>query len=124
VLNSPALKKYGSAAGLQLELAEAQHAEVHAERMKIGLVHLRTLYCAAMRIITLNANASARPPARASSSGCGAGRGRGLYPGDQGAGRPADGSHVPAARLHCHYFDAEKKGYSGVAIYSRQKPQM
>jgi exodeoxyribonuclease-3 len=24
---------------------------------------------------------------------------------------------------HCHYFDAEKKGYSGVAIYSRQKPQ-
>lgn len=23
---------------------------------------------------------------------------------------------------HCHYFDAEKKGYSGVAIYSRQKP--
>lgn len=23
---------------------------------------------------------------------------------------------------HCHYFDAEKKGYSGVAIYARQKP--
>jgi exodeoxyribonuclease-3 len=23
---------------------------------------------------------------------------------------------------HCHYFDAEKKGYSGVAIYSRLKP--
>ena len=23
---------------------------------------------------------------------------------------------------HCHYFDAEKKGYSGTAIYSRQKP--
>jgi exodeoxyribonuclease-3 len=23
---------------------------------------------------------------------------------------------------HCHYFDAEKKGYSGVAIYSREKP--
>lgn len=23
---------------------------------------------------------------------------------------------------HCFYFDAEKKGYSGVAIYSRQKP--
>ena len=23
---------------------------------------------------------------------------------------------------HCHYFDAEKKGYSGVAIFSRQKP--
>jgi exodeoxyribonuclease-3 len=24
---------------------------------------------------------------------------------------------------HCHYFDAQKKGYSGVAIYSRAKPQ-
>jgi exodeoxyribonuclease-3 len=24
---------------------------------------------------------------------------------------------------HCHYFDAEKKGYSGVAIYSRHKPE-
>ena len=24
---------------------------------------------------------------------------------------------------HCYYADAEKKGYSGVAIYSRQKPQ-
>ena len=23
---------------------------------------------------------------------------------------------------HCYYFDAEKKGYSGVAIYSRQEP--
>jgi exodeoxyribonuclease-3 len=26
------------------------------------------------------------------------------------------------AGYHSHYFDAEKKGYSGVAIYSRQKP--
>jgi exodeoxyribonuclease-3 len=25
-------------------------------------------------------------------------------------------------QFHCYYFDAEKKGYSGVAIYSRQKP--
>ena len=24
---------------------------------------------------------------------------------------------------HCHYFDAEKKGYSGVAIYARYKPE-
>ena len=23
---------------------------------------------------------------------------------------------------HCYYFDAQKKGYSGVAIYSKQKP--
>jgi exodeoxyribonuclease-3 len=26
------------------------------------------------------------------------------------------------AGYHCYYFDAQKKGYSGVAIYSRQKP--
>ncbi len=26
------------------------------------------------------------------------------------------------AGYHCYYFDAEKKGYSGVAIYARQKP--
>lgn len=26
------------------------------------------------------------------------------------------------AGYHCHYFDAEKKGYSGVAIYSKKKP--
>ena len=25
-------------------------------------------------------------------------------------------------RFHCHYLDAEKKGYSGVAIYSRREP--
>ncbi|MFV2056122.1 MAG: exodeoxyribonuclease III [Thiohalomonadales bacterium] len=25
-------------------------------------------------------------------------------------------------KYHCYYFDAEKKGYSGVAIYSKQKP--
>lgn len=24
---------------------------------------------------------------------------------------------------HCHYYDAEKKGYSGTAIYSRRKPE-
>ena len=26
------------------------------------------------------------------------------------------------ANYHCYYFDAQKKGYSGVAIYSKQKP--
>lgn len=25
-------------------------------------------------------------------------------------------------KYHCYYFDAEKKGYSGVAIYSKEKP--
>ena len=24
--------------------------------------------------------------------------------------------------FHCHYFDAQKKGYSGVAIYSKREP--
>jgi exodeoxyribonuclease-3 len=24
---------------------------------------------------------------------------------------------------HCYYYDAEKKGYSGVAIYSKRKPE-
>ncbi|MGI9245539.1 MAG: exodeoxyribonuclease III [Steroidobacteraceae bacterium] len=27
------------------------------------------------------------------------------------------------AGYHCYYFDAEKKGYSGVAVYSRAKPE-
>lgn len=27
------------------------------------------------------------------------------------------------AGFHCYYFDAQKKGYSGVAIYARQKPE-
>lgn len=26
------------------------------------------------------------------------------------------------SEYHCYYFDAQKKGYSGVAIYSKQKP--
>jgi len=26
------------------------------------------------------------------------------------------------AGYHCFYYDAEKKGYSGTAIYARQKP--
>ncbi len=26
--------------------------------------------------------------------------------------------------FHCHYFDAEQKGYSGTAIYSREQPQV
>jgi exodeoxyribonuclease-3 len=32
-----------------------------------------------------------------------------------------EGPFFPAG-YHCHYFDAEKKGYAGVAIYSRQQP--
>ena len=31
-------------------------------------------------------------------------------------------SGVLAAGYHCYYFDAEKKGYSGAALYSRRKP--
>lgn len=33
----------------------------------------------------------------------------------------ADGPFRPAG-YECHYLDAEKKGYSGVAVYSRAKP--
>lgn len=33
-----------------------------------------------------------------------------------------DDSGFRPAGFHCHYFDAEKKGYSGVAIYSRAQP--
>jgi exodeoxyribonuclease-3 len=32
------------------------------------------------------------------------------------------GLHFPAG-FHCYYFDAQKKGYSGTAIYSRAEPQ-
>ena len=31
--------------------------------------------------------------------------------------------HFCPAGYHCYYYDAERKGYSGVAIYSRVKPQ-
>jgi len=31
--------------------------------------------------------------------------------------------HFCPQGYHCYYYDAEKKGYSGVAIYSRVKPQ-
>lgn len=33
----------------------------------------------------------------------------------------ADPMYTPAG-YHCYYFDAEKKGYSGVALYARRKP--
>ncbi|MDH5436795.1 MAG: exodeoxyribonuclease III, partial [Gammaproteobacteria bacterium] len=32
-----------------------------------------------------------------------------------------DGAFRPKG-YHCYYFDAEKKGYSGVAIYSKKEP--
>ena len=112
------------AAGLQLELAEAQHAEVEAEPDEVGLVHgARTLYCATMRIITLNAN-GIRSAAR-----------KGFF--DWLQRQDADVVCVQETKCqreqltdplfcpagyHCYYFDATKKGYSGVAVYSRVKP--
>ena len=36
-------------------------------------------------------------------------------------GQIADPLFWPAG-YHCHYLDAEKKGYSGVALYARRKP--
>ena len=32
------------------------------------------------------------------------------------------GREFRPAGFHCHYYDAEKKGYSGVAVFSRQEP--
>ena len=34
----------------------------------------------------------------------------------------ADASFRPAG-LHCHYYDAERRGYSGVAVFSRAPPE-
>ncbi|MBB72050.1 MAG: exodeoxyribonuclease III [Legionellales bacterium] len=34
----------------------------------------------------------------------------------------ADPMYCPAG-YHCYYFDAEKKGYSGVALYAKQEPK-
>ncbi len=77
-----------------------------------------------MRIITLNAN-GIRSAAR-----------KGFF--DWMAGQDADVVCIQETKAqrdqlddpvfhpkgyHCHYFDAEKKGYSGVAVYSRVKPQ-
>lgn len=33
-----------------------------------------------------------------------------------------DGAHFRPEGYHCYFHDAEKKGYSGVGIYTRQKP--
>ena len=77
-----------------------------------------------MRIITLNANGIRS----AASKGlfewlAEAGGGRRLRAGDEGAGAPARRRAVPAAGYHCYYFDAQKKGYSGVAhLFAKRKP--
>jgi exodeoxyribonuclease-3 len=110
--------------GLELELAEAKHAEVEAESNEIRLVHGRTLYCAAMRIVTLNAN------------GIRSAQRKGFF--EWLDAEDADVVCVQETKAqvdqlsdpvfhppgyHCYYFDAQKKGYSGVAIYSREKPK-
>ena len=33
-----------------------------------------------------------------------------------------EGSEFRPDGYHCHYFDAERKGYSGVAVFSKSKP--
>src|SRR5215218_2037945 len=83
----------------------------------------RTLYCAAMRIISLNAN-GIRSAAR---------KGFFEWLQEQDADvvcvqetkaqreQLGDPMFCPAG-YHCYYHDALKKGYSGVAVYSRTKP--
>ena len=45
-----------------------------------------------------------------------------LPAGDQGTGMPAGRSIFRPEGYHCFYFDAEKKGYAGTALFTRQKP--
>jgi exodeoxyribonuclease-3 len=109
-------------AGLELELAESQHAELETKLNEI-VTHRATLYCAPMRIVTLNVN-GIRSAAR-----------RGFF--EWIAKQDADVVCVQETRAqrdqigdelyhprgyHCYYLDAVRKGYSGVAIYSRRKP--
>ena len=51
-----------------------------------------------------------------------AGRGRRLRAGDQGQRDQLSDPMFCPAGYHCYYYDAVKKGYSGVAVYSRVKP--
>lgn len=76
-----------------------------------------------MRIITLNCNgirSAARKglfdwlPSQAADIVC-------LQETKAQAHQLEDGAFRPAG-FHCHYFDAERKGYSGVAAYSKQRP--
>ena len=126
VLNSPALKKYGlSASGLELEFAEAQYAELEAESNEVRLVHGR--YFILRRHAHRHAERQRHPlgaSARASSSGS-----PGRTPTSSACRRRrrrSTSSTDPVFRphgYHSYYCDAAKKGYSGVAIYSREKPQ-
>ncbi len=76
-----------------------------------------------MRIITLNCNgirSAARKglfqwlPAQAADVVCLQETKAQLHQLEDGVFHPAD--------YHCRYFDAERKGYSGVAVYSKRKP--
>src|SRR4029079_12708673 len=42
------------ASRLEREFAEPEHAELETQANEIGLLHAATLYCATMRILTLN----------------------------------------------------------------------
>ncbi len=128
------------ATGLECELAETKHATIQGEFQKFTLVRLHSnrwmsrgiglrydtrtsWYEGDMRVISLNAN-GIRAAAR-----------KGFF--DWLDKQSADVVCIQETKaqehqlsdevfrpggFHCYYHDAEKKGYSGVAIYARQKP--
>src|SRR5512134_1325382 len=125
VLNSPALKKYGLLRpDLSVNSPKRSTPSSMQRRMKSGWCMARVLYTARpMRIITLNAN-GIRSAAR-----------KGFF--DWLERQDADIVCVQETKCqreqiteplyhpagyHCYYLDATKKGYSGVALYSRIEP--
>src|SRR5512145_1157576 len=126
VLNRPALKKYGLLRpDFSVNSPKRSTPRSRQRRMKSDGCMVRVLYTARpMRIITLNAN-GIRSAAR-----------KGFF--DWLERQDADVVCVQETKCqreqisdprfhpagyHCYYFDAVKKGYSGVAVYSRVKPQ-
>lgn len=128
------------ASGLQCEFAKPQHSAVDGQSQKFTLVFLHAFRSVSgifqlrydtrsaidesdMRVISLNANgirAAARKgffdwmKEQAPDVVC-------IQETKAQEHQLSDEIFSPEG-YHCHYHDAEKKGYSGVAIYSRQAP--
>ena len=113
-------------AGLELEFSEPQRAHLESEVDELSLVgkHEREeVYCRGVRIITLNVNG-----VRSAAS-------KGLF--DWLKRQRADvvclqetkaqesqlaATHFRPRGYHCFYYDAERKGYSGTAVFARREP--
>ena len=124
VLKSPALKKYGlTRPDLSVKSPKRSTPSSRQSADEVGLVHAVLYTVASMRIVTLNAN-GIRSAARKGLFDWlpSAGRGRRLRAGDQGADATSSATRMfRPPGYHSYYFDASKKGYSGVAIYSRRQ---